>query len=213
VLALCGAGWYAWRNPPDEATKSARPAPSASRPVAVPPPVSATAARATRRLQAHMAGLKAFAHQEGYSTRYGFLADMSLPGGRKRFFVADLQTDTVLAAGLVAHGSCREDFLEEARFGNTVGCGCSSPGKYRVGASYPGRFGTAWKLHGLDSSNSNAFRRYVVLHAYDCVPDEEIYPMALCNSLGCPMVSYTFLETIAGYIRREQKPILLWVYR
>lgn len=64
----------------------------------------------------------------------------------------------------------------------------------------------------LDSSNSNAFQRTIVLHAYDCVPDEEVYPQPICNSLGCPMVSYKFLEELTSIIAKSRTPILLWIF-
>jgi hypothetical protein len=164
------------------------------------------------RLRLHAKGAAGYARRNGFSPRVGFLVDMRQHSGRNRFFIYDLQADTVLASGLVAHGSCNMGWLTEASFGNEPGCGCTSVGRYKVGYPYKGRFGTAYKLYGLDSSNSNAFRRFVVLHAYDCIPDVEIYPRNICNSLGCPMVSYQFLETTSRYIRKEKRPILMWVY-
>ncbi len=154
-----------------------------------------------------------YADQKGYSTKYCFLIDMSLPSGRNRFFVYDLKKGSVAYSGLVAHGCCDERFLSRARFSNVTNSGCSSPGKYKVGAFYHGQYGESFRLHGLDKSNSNAFPRGVVIHAYDCVPDEEIYPRVLCNSLGCPMVSYSFLDELSHIIKGSQKPILLWIYR
>jgi hypothetical protein len=137
---------------------------------------------------------------------------MSLPSGKKRFFIYDMKRDSIVNAGLVAHGSCRTRFLEEATFSNVPECGCSSLGKYKIGYTYDGQFGEAFKLHGLDTSNSNAFKRTIVLHAYDCVPDEETYPQPICNSLGCPMISYKFLNLLSTIIEGSSKPILLWIY-
>lgn len=154
--------------------------------------------------------LKQFAQRKGFSRKYAFLIDMSLPSGKKRFFIYDLQKDSVLHAGLVAHGSCNEPFRRTPYFSNKPNTGCSSEGRYKVGHAYRGRFGKSYKLHGLDSTNSNAYKRVVVLHAYGCVPDEETI-VPLCNSLGCPMVSYNFRDTLATYIDRSQKPILLWI--
>lgn len=154
-----------------------------------------------------------YADQKGYSTKYCFLIDMSLPSGRNRFFVYDLKKGSVAYSGLVAHGSCDERFLSRARFSNISNSGCSSLGKYKVGAFYHGKYGESFKLHGLDNSNSNAFPRGVVIHGYDCVPDEEIYPRVLCNSLGCPMVSYNFFDKLSRIIEHSEKPILLWIYR
>ena len=156
---------------------------------------------------------KAFAQTQKLSTRFAFLIDMSQPSGRYRFFVYDFSKDSIVEKGLVAHGSCNTSYLEAAQFSNTPESGCSSLGKYKVSYSYKGQFGKAYKLKGLDATNSNAFKRFVVLHAYDCVPDEEVYPQPICNSLGCPMVSYDFLAKLSGYIDRSTKPILLWIYQ
>lgn len=156
--------------------------------------------------------LKAFAAQNRYATDVAFLIDMTMPSGKKRFFVYDLQADTVVTAGLVAHGSCNQRFLKESRFSNTPNSGCTSTGKYKIGYAYNGNFGKAYKLFGLDSTNNKAFERFVVLHAYRCVPDEETFPQAICNSLGCPMVSPAFLNKLETIIDRSRKPILLWIY-
>ena len=154
-----------------------------------------------------------YANQKGYSTQYCFLIDMSLPSGWDRFFIYDLEKRSVAYSGLVAHGSCNERFISQARFSNTNNSGCSSLGRYKVGAFYRGNYGKSYRLHGLDNSNSNAYQRAVVMHAYDCVPDEEIYPRVLCNSLGCPMVSYNFFDQLSRIIKHSEKPILLWIYR
>jgi hypothetical protein len=154
-----------------------------------------------------------YARENDFSTNYCFFVDMSIHSGRKRFFVYDLERNEVLISGLVAHGSCRESYLTEARFSNIPGCGCTSVGKYKVGETYRGQYGKAYKLYGLESSNSNAFRRAVVLHGFSCVPDEEIYPKSVCNSLGCAMVSLNFFNALSLIVDRSKKPIILWIYR
>ncbi len=168
---------------------------------------------AAAKLQHFSTQLKTFAAQNRYATDVGFLIDMSLPSGKKRFFVYDLQADSLITSGLVAHGSCNQRFLEEGQFANIVNSGCTSIGKYKIGYSYNGNFGKAYKLFGLDSTNNKAFERYVVLHGYTCVPDEETYPQPICNSLGCPMVSYAFLEQLEAIIDNSRRPILLWIYQ
>ena len=153
-----------------------------------------------------------YAIQNGMSTEYCFLVDMSLPSGKNRFFIYDMQRNSVAYAGLVAHGSCNETFISHPRFSNSPKSGCSSLGKYKVGEFYRGKYGKSFRLYGLDNCNSNAFKRAVVIHGFDCVPDKEIYPRVLCNSLGCVMVSYKFFEKISKTISKSEKPIVLWVY-
>lgn len=165
-----------------------------------------------RKLKDKASKSNAFLKQKGFSTHYVFLIDMSLPSGKARFFIYDLAKDAVVQAGLVAHGSCRTEGLAAPRFSNVPDCGCSSVGRYKIGGAYQGRFGKAFKLFGLDSSNSNAFKRAIVLHSYDCVPEAETAPYPICNSLGCPMVSPKFLQVATTIIEASKKPVLLWIY-
>ena len=163
------------------------------------------------KLQTKAAAAKDFIKQRGLATSFCFLIDMSLPANHKRFFVYNLTKDTVENSGLVAHGNCNRYWLEGRRYGNEVGCGCTSLGKYKVGSSYYGRFGLAFKLYGLDTTNSNAYKRYVVLHSHDCMPDAETKE-EVCQSNGCPMVSPEFLKQLQPMIRKSEKSILLWIF-
>ena len=165
-----------------------------------------------QRLQTHAAQLLTYAKQKTYATDLAFMVDMKQSSGSNRFYVYSFQKKKVLHKGLVTHGNCGEAFLTERRYGNTAGCNCTSLGKYKIGNKYYGRFGLAYKLHGLESTNNKAFERFVVLHAHSCVPDEEVKPYPICQSNGCPTVSPNFLQTLAKYIDQSKKPVLLWIY-
>ena len=154
-----------------------------------------------------------YALRKGFSTTYCFLVDMSIHSGRKRFFVYDLETNRVIMSGLVSHGSCNGIFLEQAKFSNAPGGNCTSEGKYKIGEKYRGQYGKSYKMYGLESTNSNAYRRAIVLHAYSCIPDEEIYPRVTCNSSGCAGVSPAFFEKLSSIIDQSNKPIVLWIYK
>jgi hypothetical protein len=169
-------------------------------------------ARHSSQLTKRAEEIRIYAEKRDYSTRYCFLLDMHMPSGLKRFFVYDLNNNTVAFSGLVAHGSCDENFLKKPRFSNSGGSGCTSMGIYKICGAYYGQYGKSYRLYGLEKTNSNALSRSVVLHAFRCVPDEECYPKPICNSLGCPMVSSLFLKRLALIIDRSNKPVLLWVY-
>lgn len=166
-----------------------------------------------QRTKNHASSIRRFASQKGFSSRYAFLIDMNLSSGKNRFFIYDFVKDTIVASGLVAHGSCNTRFLYEPQFSNTPQCGCTSIGRYKVGEANEGRFGKAFKLYGLDSTNANAFQRNIVLHGYKDIPDNEVYPNPIPNSLGCPMVSYSFLDKASRILKSERRPILLRVYQ
>ncbi|WEK36086.1 MAG: murein L,D-transpeptidase catalytic domain family protein [Candidatus Pseudobacter hemicellulosilyticus] len=165
-------------------------------------------ARATQKA----ASIKSWLKQHRYNQQFCLMADLSAPSGKDRFFMYDLQKDSIVQSGLVTHGRCNETWLNGRKYSNVVGSGCSSPGKYKIGQRYHGRFGLAYKLHGLDSSNSNAYKRAVVLHAHDCVPSRPIHPMPICQSDGCPTLSRAFLKLVAEKIDAADKPVLLWIY-
>ena len=152
-----------------------------------------------------------FAKKNGYSLSVCFLVDMTLSSGQDRFFVYDLTKDTIRRSGLVTHGRCNEMWLEGRKYSNVPGCGCSSLGKYKIGYSYNGTFGLAYKLYGLDKTNDNAFKRFVVLHAHECVPETEVED-EICQSDGCPTVAPGFLQQLKPIIDKSNKPVLLWIY-
>ncbi len=164
------------------------------------------------RLKTRAASIKQYLEANHYNSKICFLADMKMASGKKRFFVYDLQKDSILLSGLVAHGSCDNGFQITANFSNRINSGCSCTGKFRIGSRYEGRFGTAYKLYGLDPTNNNAYVRSIVLHAYDCVPEEEIYPLPVCNSRGCPMVSTWFLQKLQPYIKSSTRPVVINIF-
>jgi len=155
---------------------------------------------------------KKYAGANHYNTGFCFFVDMSIASGRQRFFVYDLKNDNILKAGLVTHGRCNQNWLAGRKYANEPGCGCTSLGKYKVGNAYRGKFGLAYKLYGLDATNSNAYARFVVLHSMQCVPEKEVDPYPICQSDGCPTVSPGLLQELAPLIEQSKDPVLLWIF-
>jgi hypothetical protein len=154
--------------------------------------------------------LKLYALKNKCNTKYAFVADMRIPSFKKRFFVFDLTKDSVINTGYVAHGTGSETYRNELVFSNIPDSRCTSLGKYKIGASYKGMYGFSYRLNGLDSSNSKALERAIVLHGHSCIPEVAYDDYPLCFSYGCPMVSVKFLQTLKGYIAKQGKePILL----
>jgi hypothetical protein len=155
----------------------------------------------------------AFARAHGYNDRFCFMIDMSIPSGKQRFFIYNLKKDSIELAGLVTHGAGSVTSNDQLFFSNIPGSNCTSLGKYKIGKPYMGKFGLAYKLYGLDTTNNKAFERFVVLHAHACVPVLEVYPRAICPSLGCPTVAPAFLKKLSEYLDKKNKPVLLSIYR
>lgn len=166
---------------------------------------------ATRSIRTFRQEIAGFTKQKGLDQEICFIVDLSQHNGKKRFFVYNMKKDSILDAGLVAHGNCMAEYLPEVQYSNVNGSQCSSFGRYKVGMRYTGQYGKAFKLHGLDSTNSLAFERSIVIHAKPCIPETESYPQQICNSQGCPSVAPGFLNRLDQYITKAKKPILLWV--
>ena len=164
------------------------------------------------RLSGFEGEAKAFVSRHPFNKKYCFLIDMRIASGKKRFFVYDLIKDSIVEAGMVTHGAGSQTNTEALQFSNTDHSLASSLGKYRIGEEYNGQYGLAYKLFGLEASNSHAYARAVVLHAHPLVPADEVWPKYICTSWGCPTVNPDFLLVLKGYIRKADKPVLLWIF-
>lgn len=166
-----------------------------------------------KKLKSEIAEIRGFLGKSSkYNSDVAMFLDMKIESGRNRFFVYDLKHDKLLNKGLVAQGYGSETGIQgELKFSNVKNSYCSSLGRYAIGGSYAGTFGKAYKLHGLDKTNSNAFDRNIVLHKYSEVPfDEQPYP--ICNSLGCPMVNEKFFGILEKLIDNSKRKIILVMY-
>ena len=147
---------------------------------------------------------------------YCFLIDFSIPSGKKRFFVWDFKGDSIKYSSLCAHGYGKESTLKKPVYSNVEGSYCSSLGKYKVGIRSYSKWGinVHYKLHGLEPTNSNAFKRYIVLHSYTPVPASEISPMylPLGISQGCPVICDEVMRKVDALLKVEKKSVLLWIY-
>jgi len=100
------------------------------------------------KTRAKAAQARTFIRQKNYNDQICFLVDMSEPSSKNRFFVYDLKKDTLRNAGLVTHGNCFKRWLDGRRYGNKVGCGCTSLGRYRSDIPIMGIMG--WLLSYMD---------------------------------------------------------------
>lgn len=169
---------------------------------------------ALKRLSSQALLAKDYASKHNFNDEIVFLIDMSVHSGKNRFFVYNIKKGGVEHAALVAHGvgSTVPGSVVELRFSNKPMSLQTSLGTYKIGSSYYGKFGLAFKLYGLDKTNDKVYARSVVLHAHSQMPETETYPVRIPESFGCPMVSTAFLETLNGYITGSSKPILMWIY-
>lgn len=173
-------------------------------------------AKIEQRLREKAQAGKAYCDKNGYNTSYCFLVDFSIHSGKRRFFVWDFKGDSVKYASLCAHGYGKNSTLSKPVFSNVEGSYCSSLGKYKVGIRSYSKWGinVHYKLHGLEATNNNAFKRYIVLHSYTPMPETEVYPLhlPLGISQGCPVISDEVMRKVDRLLKAEKKPVLLWIY-
>ena len=204
LLTVSAFGYFFWYKPKFNK-------PSKKNEFAFTPKEAADKKETLLRLTKKSIQARDYINEHGFDDNHCFLVDMRLSSGKNRFFVYNLDKDSVEIAGLVTHGSGISN-SDAPVFSNIPNSYCTSLGKYKIGKSYIGKFGLAYKLYGLDKTNSNAFDRFVVLHAHACVPNDEIFPLPICESWGCPTVSPPFLTLLQSYINAAKKPVMLWIY-
>lgn len=156
--------------------------------------------------------IKNYLKGKNYNQDLAVFINFKVHSGKYRYFVYDLKNDKILQKAIVAHGDGSVvKNSETLQFSNVDGSHQSSLGKYEIQESYSGKFGKAYRLDGLDGTNSNARSRAIVLHSYYCIPDNESADLA-CLSFGCPMLSKNAFNATAKYIDQSKQPIILYAF-
>lgn len=156
-----------------------------------------------------------YCKDNGYSTEYCFLTDFSKPSGIKRFYIYSFKENKIIHKSLCAHGLGRNYNIFKTKFSNENGSYYSSLGKYEVGRlrnmKNP-KFEKGYDLFGLDSTNSNAKEREILIHRGNL--GFETFPLpCLPVSKGCFAVSNSMMEHIEVIKKQSDKPILLYAYK
>lgn len=161
------------------------------------------------------AELYAFCREGGYNTRVALLMDLGRHSGRRRFVVWDFQQGKALHSFPASHGSgsvqshVRSAYAECS---NEDGSHLSSAGRALVAERYVGRYGVAYRLDGLDETNSALRKRCVVLHGWRYTTSFPIYPFPTVGSWGCPVLSRRAMRKVDEILQREQR-VVLWMYK
>jgi hypothetical protein len=172
-----------------------------------------------QRLKKYAGKAKEYCSRNKMDTGICLLADMRVHSGMERFVVWDFDKDTIKVAGLVSHGCSdypwgRDHSKDNPVFSNRPDSHCSSLGKYKIGARGYSQWGIHVKylMHGLDTSNSNALSREIVLHGWDAISDQEVYPDGTPEGWGCPAVSNKFMTELDRVLKDKKRPVLLWAF-
>jgi len=137
--------------------------------------------------------------------RYWAVVDFNRPSTEKRLFVFDIQAKRV-EAFYVAHGKGSEGAVDDGMaeaFSNEDGSNSSSLGIYRAMEEYVGGHGRSMRLEGLESTNSNARSRAVVLHRADYVSEDFIRQTGrLGRSDGCLAVENSVADALIDKLEK-----------
>lgn len=130
------------------------------------------------------------------------IIDFSKPSNIKRFVIIDSHRNKVLMREYVSHGR-NTGQLYAKNFSNKNSSHQSSLGIYKTAETYYGKYGYSLKLDGISKTNSNARKRYIVLHPAKYATKEFLDKNGyLGRSWGCPSVdpkvSKQIIELIKG---------------
>ncbi|WP_026914378.1 murein L,D-transpeptidase catalytic domain family protein [Christiangramia portivictoriae] len=130
------------------------------------------------------------------------IVDFDLSSTKKRMWILNMDTEEVEYNTYVAHGkNTGAEFAN--KFSNTVNSLQSSLGFYVTGETYFGKNGLSLFIDGMEKNfNSNARKRYVVIHGADYAEPEFIDRLGrLGRSYGCPAVPNTIAKDLIHKIK------------
>jgi len=130
--------------------------------------------------------------------------DFGLSSTKKRMWIMNMETKEVLFNTYVSHGkNTGGEFA--TKFSNTVNSLQSSLGFYVTAETYYGKNGLSLFIDGMEKGfNSNARKRYVVIHGADYAEPNFIDRLGrLGRSYGCPAVPNTIAKDVIDIIKEE----------
>ncbi len=155
-----------------------------------------------------------YCDKRGYSTDYYILVDFSIPSGKKRFFIYDLQQGKRVMSSYCMHGSGKGNTDAKPKFSNEIGSGCSSLGRF-VMVGKCSKFKNSIRLRGLDNTNYSAETRGILIHSARKVArfsgEREYIPIG-SESRGCFTVSRDCVTKVMEIYRgaSKQRPVMIY---
>lgn len=130
------------------------------------------------------------------------IVDFDLSSTKKRMWILNMDSQEVLFNTYVAHGQgTGGEFAKQ--FSNVENSHQSSLGFYMTGATYYGGNGLSLYMDGMEKQfNSNARKRYIVIHGADYAEPSFIKRVGrLGRSYGCPAVPNKIAKDLINTIK------------
>ena len=163
------------------------------------------------RVSERAEALREFCRKEGYNTNVALFVDLSRHSGRRRFIAWDMVRNAPIFSCPVSHGSgAQRSHVRSAyaRISNEDGSHLSSLGRALIAERYEGRYGVAYRLDGLEDTNSNLRPRCVVLHGWEHTTSYPIYPIPTVGSFGCPVLSRKMMRRVDELLQNEDRVVI-----
>ena len=139
--------------------------------------------------------------------------------GEERFFIYNVRNNKYEYSGLVQHGNGKGNTASKPKFSNVIGSNCSSLGLYKITCkdnmhSWPGA--PCFRMVGLDSTNSNAMARGILIHPSltRTLMPFEVWGLDLpltWESQGCFAVSCNTMYEISKRIKKNNMYLYAYV--
>ena len=174
--------------------------------------------RLPKDIEQKAAELYAYCQERGYNTQIGILVDYSLYSGRNRYFVWDFAKGEAVVSSVSPMGCGKGRSYGRNKFSNEPGSRCISLGHYKIGKERQmySLNRKCFELDGLDSSNSNARSRSILLHP-SSLPSISVYPLPIISAIpysaGCITMPFSKYDETAKLLKSVgDKPVIMWVY-
>lgn len=161
-----------------------------------------------------------YCKENNYNTDVCVFVNYSIASNTNRFFVYDFGGKKLLIKSFCAHGYGKNSTKQTPVFSNEIGSNCSSLGKFVI-TGYR-KMNTideyCFELKGLESTNSNAFKRGILIHPYWVVDLFQSNKKTLhiplgMTSRGCFTISHDAMTEITKlYKKQTNKNILLYAF-
>ena len=143
-------------------------------------------------------------HRQFKKRRWMVVSDFSQNSANKRGYLIDFRRKKIISF-YVTHGENSGDGNGNAvAFSNIEDSHQSSLGLYQTAQRYSGQHGKSMRLVGVESTNDNAYDRYIVIHSANYANQETVDELGhLGPSWGCPAVDRATVKILLKKMKRK----------